>query len=108
MGILADEHGVAQSLVGHTPGVMLLTLTLANTEYTLSLPKNVARFTLQARTAADVKLATVSGQSGTTYITVKSGSALSEDLVDTDAGLSLYLQSANAGTVVEVLYWQSK
>lgn len=81
------------------------TLTDADTEYPLTLPSNVVSFTVQARQFNEVKLAFVSGESGTTYWTIKAGSSYpgSHSPGGEPATLILYMQSAVAGTVVEVV-----
>jgi hypothetical protein len=83
-----------------------VTLTLANTEYSLTLPEGATRFKLQARGANAVKLAFREGKSGTEYWTVKV--APNEPYQEHNVqGLArtLYLQSADAGAIVEVLCW---
>lgn len=81
-----------------------VTLTSANTEYSQTLTGYVSQITVQARTAADVKMAFNSGQSGTTYWTVKSSDAYYEITVGA-SDLTLYLQSTTAGVVVEIIAW---
>jgi hypothetical protein len=98
-----DDAGKALNLVGHTPNVLNKTLTLANTEYSQALPAGTRRFTLQARTSHLVQLCYTNGASGTTFISVKAGSSYSEEHID--SGATLYMQSANAGTVVEIIAW---
>ena len=82
-----------------------VTLTNAGTEYSLAVPTGASAVTIQSRTAADFKLATASGASGTTYLTIKSGTAYYESNVSA-YHQTLYFQSANAGQVIEVIYWK--
>jgi hypothetical protein len=104
--IINDDQGRPINFVGFTPTVINKALTNGNEEYNVELPISFSRFTLQARTAADVKLCYTVGESGSKYITVKSGSSYSEDSVGSvDTPHKLYMQSASAGTVVEIIIW---
>lgn len=85
-----------------------LTLTSSGVEYQMVLPESTAGFTMQSRTAADFKWGNASA-SGTTYYTVKSGTVYSTP-VPLNLGVgtpntTLFLQSGNAGQIIEVLYW---
>jgi uncharacterized surface anchored protein len=102
--VILDELGVAQNLISKTPTIINKTLTTQNTEYDQALPERTKRFTLQARTAVDVKLAFEDSASGTTYITVKSGSSYSEEGLDLSSK-TLRLQCASDGIVVEIIAW---
>ncbi len=103
-GVIYDELGNPQNLVAKTPTVINKTLTTQNTEYSQALPTGTKRFTLQARTAADVKLCFTALASGTTYITVKSGSSYSEEGMDLSSK-TLYMQATSDGIVVEIVAW---
>jgi hypothetical protein len=85
------------------PQVFNLTLTSADTEYSLTLPENTYKVMMQARGSADVKFSYVSGESGSTYFTVKSGQTYWDDNINTAS--TMYVQSGTASTVVEVLTW---
>ena len=83
-----------------TPAVSIVTLTLANTEYNAAIAKG--RLEFRARTEVAVRFAFVTvkvAASTDPYATLKAGEAFSND-VDT---CTLYLASASAGTVVEVI-----
>jgi hypothetical protein len=91
------------------PKVINLTMTNANTEYSVVL-KNVRSFTVKNRSANDVKIAFSPGESGTTYFTLPSGSSYSENYIKeglTNGNLTLYVQCAAAGNVLEIIYWQN-
>lgn len=103
-GMIYDDAGNVQNLVGRTPTIINKTLTTQNTEYDQALPERTKRFTLQARTAVDVKLAFNDGESGTTYITIKSGSSYSEEGLDLSSK-TLRLQAGSDGVVVEIIAW---
>lgn len=86
------------------------TLTTAGTEYQVTLPNGTSGFTMQSRTAADFKWGTGSNESGATYYTVKSGTEYrtptSLGMGDVTPNTTLFLQSANNGQIVEIVYWQ--
>lgn len=88
----------------NSPTIYNKTLTLANTEYSQALPAGCTKFTVQCRTAYDVKLAFVSGESGTNYLTIKTDYWYWEDGILGTTRI-LYLQSAQAGVVVEIVVW---
>lgn len=94
-----------------TPEIYNVTLTSANTEYSLELPANCRAWSMQARTAADVRFAFETGKVATPtapYSTLKaSGAFTSPELFQNNTGsLTLYLASATAGTIVEVVSWE--
>lgn len=81
-----------------------VTLTSANTEYSYSITNGTGSITIKSRTAADFKMASGSGLSGSTYFTVPSGSAYYETYISSYKN-TFYFQSANAGQIVEIVYW---
>jgi len=94
-------------MIGRTPTVFNVTLTNADTEYSQTLPANVRSFSMQARQSADVRWAHETGKVATPvapYVTMKSGGNVSVGELD-PALLTLYLASATAGTVVEIVVW---
>lgn len=91
------------------PQVANLTLTDANTEYTQEFPAGTKHWSMQCRTAVDVRFAFVTGKvAGSTapYGTMKAGGSVSspEKMTHTNA-TAIYLASGTAGAVVEFLYW---
>jgi hypothetical protein len=81
-----------------------VTLTAAGTVYPWAIPFKTVAMTIQSRTAADFKVSTEVDAS--LYLTVKSGTSYYETSVENYNG-TLYFTSANAGQVVEILYWKS-
>jgi hypothetical protein len=80
-----------------------ITLDLADTEYVHILPNNCRGFALKTRVPGHtIKLASVEGQSNTTYLTLKSG--YWKDFIGVPS-LYLYLQSPDEGCVVELECW---
>lgn len=90
-----------------TPTIYNVTLTNANTEYSQTLPANLRSFSMQARQSADVRWSHETGKVATPvapYMTMKSGGNVNVGELDPNT-LTLYLASATAGTVVEIIAW---
>jgi hypothetical protein len=90
------------------PTIYNKTLTLANTEYSQALNPFISNFRVSCRDLADLKIAFTALTSGTTYISIPAGSSWSP-LANEDglAGtLTLYIQSTQAGVVVEIEEWR--
>lgn len=91
-------------MIAAAPKIYNLTITLANTEYSQALDDEVRYFEVKCRTFNDMKMAFVSGDSGTTYITIPAGSIwFTRGLINGD--ITLYLQSADAGIIAEIMQW---
>ena len=92
-----------------TPTIYNITLTNANTQYSQALPANCRKFEIQCLTASDVRIAFVTGKVATPtapYAVVKSGQRYSSpEHFETSAPLTVYLASAQAGVVAEILAW---
>ena len=101
--IVQDEIANVPKL-GSNPVIDNLTLTLANTEYSLALTTDTRRFIVTTRQGNEVKLAYTLGQSSTIYLTIPAGGQYQELFIG-DGTLTLYLQGQKAGTIVEVIHW---
>lgn len=89
------------------PTISNVTLTTANTEYSYTVPEYTFKLQIKARsTTAAIKVAYVSGESGTNYFTIPAGQTYWEDNIT--VAFTIYMQSTTAGTVAEVLTWQGK
>lgn len=87
-----------------TPTIIALTMPIANVELSYAFPVGTQTFYIQHRTGGPIKIAFDSGDTSTSnYITVGRGCWLSQDQISQP--LTLYYQSPNAGTVLEVLSW---
>lgn len=90
------------------PTIFNLTLTLAGTEYPQAIPLNARKFVLRERSGgSDLQLAFALGESGTNFVTIPAGSSKALDGVYL-SGLSLFLQSPDAGKIVEIEVWSDK
>jgi hypothetical protein len=90
--------------------VLNLTLTNANTEYSIALPAGCQHFSFQCRTAYDVRFAFETGKAATPtapYATCKAGAVFSspEKVSLLPGKETLYFASPQAGVVVEIVPW---
>lgn len=94
-----------------TPTIYNLTLVLANTQYSQVLPAATKRFTMQPRTNATVWFAFAAGQvppAAGVYASMKAGAPFTEwdlELPAAAGSRTVYLSSATAGTIVEIVSW---
>lgn len=89
-----------------TPNISNVTLTSADTEYSLTLKPNCKFVSIQARTAAAIRFSFETDKVATPtapYATIKSGGGFSTPEHMNLRGGVLYLASSSAGTVVEVV-----
>jgi len=88
------------------PIVVNMTLTEANVEYSYALGPYVKKFLLQDRGTNDIKVAFAPGESASNYFTLKGSAVYYEDSVF--GPITLYLQSPNAGTIVELVIYSAR
>ena len=105
--ITYDSEGHSQNLVGRKVIIYNKTLTSAATEYSQALPVRATSFTIQCRTAFDMTIAFAVGDADTTYMTIKSGASYTENNLDIPEGaaITIYMESAEAGVVAEIMAW---
>lgn len=88
-----------------TPTISNVTTVVAGTEYSHTFQNDTKRFILKARGQNSIlQIAFISGQTGTTFITLYQGVVYSEEDLDLQ-GLTIYFQSNKAGEIVEILEW---
>ena len=122
VGLLADTDGHLQVDVcspkfdnlddiksntapGTTPTIYNVALTTANTEYSQLLPTGTRKIDAKLRaTNALLKIAFVSTESGSNYITIPYGSSLHLENVDLSS-VTIYAQSPTASQTLEILAW---
>ena len=78
-----------------------LDMPLANTEYSLTLQSGLKQIVIRSRNITETKVAFVSGESSSNYVTIKPRAVLTLDSL-TLTGVSIYLQ-ANTVTVMEIV-----
>jgi hypothetical protein len=86
------------------PAIVNFPLENANEEYELTLPANTKRFIMKPRDC-NLKMAFVQGTSGSTYFTLPKGSYWSENAIADGVTVKIYLQTARAHSLVEVILW---
>lgn len=91
-----------------SPTILNTTLTNADTAYTVSIPGGTKHFSIQCRTAFAVRFAFEPNKvanSTAPFATIKSGAAYTSPEKLNMTAATLYLASAEAGVVVEVVCW---
>ena len=116
----AETVGIDQTTPGTTnkvttdpitamPTVYNVTLTNANTEYSQAMVANCRRFEFHTRTDVVIRFAFVTGKVAVPtvpWMTLKSGVAYDSGMISQGAAPStIYLASATAGTIVEIISW---
>ena len=80
-------------------------LTLANTEYSYSLPDGTKSFSIRLRNVGyPLQLAMISGESNTTYVNIPQGGNFLEE--DIKSNITLYFRTTSGGQVAEILTWK--
>lgn len=94
-----------------TPSIQSVECTGANTQVSITLPANCKGFSIQARTAADVRFSFVTGKVASPteggYMTLKSGQSWNspDKMAINSSNSIIYFASATDHTFVEVLAW---
>lgn len=84
-----------------TPTIYNLAIADADTEQSQALPANTKDLMIKTRGQALLKIAFVSGQSGTNYITIPANAVFHTTQVFEN--LVVYFQSPSSGDIVEIL-----
>ena len=87
------------------PTITSLALTLANTEYNMTLPAGTRQFSIKSRTDSLIKIAYLTGQMSTNYVIMYPGSTYFRERIRRSTSLTLYFTSSKASDVLEVEYW---
>jgi len=91
-----------------SPTIANTAMTTANTEYSYTLPNFTTQFSIKLRDQGwPLKIAVVSGESGTTYITVPPGGTWSQDLKAAVTSTILYFQCEEGSMTAEIISWQN-
>lgn len=94
-------------MINVEPTVANVALT-ANTEGSYALPNFTVSFTIKFRsTTSTGRIAVVSGETGTTYITIPPGSGgWSQEIKGRSAALTIYIRSNETDTA-EIISWHN-
>lgn len=79
-----------------------VTMALASTEYSYTLPNKTKIFRIKLRDSALLQLAFASGESSTNYVTIYQRGSYGESGLDM-SGVTLYFQSPTAAQVAEII-----
>jgi hypothetical protein len=93
---------------GNAFAVSAVTMTSADTQYTLTIPAGTKQFTILNNSGAAFRLATTTGQVATPtgdYAAIPAGGSYFEANVDAKEAISVYCASSTAGTSLSLLYW---
>ena len=83
-----------------------VSVTLADTEYSYTLPDHTKKFTIKLRDiGAPLQICFVSGNSNTTYMNIGNGKSYTEDHIK-GKGNILYFRSTVADQVAEIISWK--
>lgn len=81
------------------------TVALADTEQSYAFPVSTKRFRLYNRGSGVIKWSFVSGDSGTVYVSLFPHTHYGWIDLDTSTSYTLYFQSPNANTILEIDTW---
>jgi hypothetical protein len=86
-----------------------LTLTTANTGYSYAFGGNVKAFSIQARTAVDIKIGETAASvqaGGSNYLTLKSGTVFNSPERFASSAETLYFSAGTDGIKLEIATWE--
>lgn len=87
------------------PTIANVTITLANTEYSYTLPAGTTRFLFKLRSSGvPAKICFVSGVSGITYRNLSNGKTYEEKDIKKGDNI-LYFQAPSANQTAEIISW---
>lgn len=86
------------------PAIYNLSMPLAGTEYSQIISANAKQIMVRMRVKGRAQIAFTSGNSGTIFFTLEPGCVYSQENLDLE-GVTIYLQSNQAGQVAEILEW---
>lgn len=85
------------------PQIYNLAIPTADTEVSQALNPNTKSVLIRARGITSLKVAFVSGESGTNYLTIPAGNTFIQENINF-TGI-IYLQSTKSNQVIEILEW---
>lgn len=88
-----------------TPTLSNVSIALAATEQSFSIPSGTKRFSLKIRGNSNLNVSYISGQSGTNFLLVPTGSEYIEDNLYLASSLSIYFQSDKNTQILEIITW---
>lgn len=87
------------------PTIANVAMTLANTEYSYTLPDFTKKFIIKLRSVgAPVQICFVSGNSNTLYVNLANGKSYMEENIK-GKGSQLFFRSSSADQTAEIISW---
>lgn len=83
-----------------------VSVALASTEVSHTLPANTVKFALRARNFSRIQLADSTGNTATTYITISPGVCWPSETLDGDVSHTIYFETNKASETIEIISWQ--
>lgn len=88
------------------PLIQNISLLLADTEYTITIPSGTKKFAIRSRTGLPkMQLSYIAGQSSSNFITIYPGNIYTENDLLLQASINVYIQSSKASQIIEVVSW---
>lgn len=108
-----DYARLVNKFQANTPVIYNLTLTLANTQYSQTLPAGTKKFTIKERNGNPFRLAYITGMVATpltSYMNILTNQIYWEDhvflgTITPAVGLTIYFAAPIAGRVIEITCW---
>lgn len=104
LGDIVDAINSSTVVTKQNPSIYNVSAVNANTEYSQALSSNVNSFIIKTRQYVDLKVAFVSGQSGTNYVRIPKGASYEESGLNA-TGLVLYFQTSEPNIDIEIVEW---
>ena len=101
--------GLKRTNAGAKPSIYNVSMTTASTEYSKILPHNCKAFSIKLRNPGfdlKVNVGETASLSGTTYLTVPSGSSFGQEGLNTNNVTYLYFQTTTNSQVAEIITWE--
>lgn len=100
------------TIVG-TPTIQNVTMTNADTEYSLDIPAGTIRFSIQTRDGTAFRMAFVTGKVATPtnpYLTIRADGAYNspDGIQLTSAATTVYFGCGSAGKIIELITWPTR
>jgi len=94
----------AKIVTATSPNIYNLSMPIAGTEYSQALSNGTKKILVRARNRSQLRIAFISGDTSTTWITVEPGAVYFEENLDLN-NVIIYLQSTAASQITEILEW---
>ena len=105
-GISSGGGGSGSQIVKQNPSITKEVLTIADNEYTITLPASRVSYLIRSRENAVLKVADTTGNiAAGDYFTVPYGNSIFADNIDSASSITLFISSNKANTTLEIWCW---